>query len=356
MKAALGLARRGLGNVAPNPAVGCLIVKDRKVVGRGWTQPGGRPHAETVALTQAGANAKGAIAYVTLEPCAHHGKTPPCAEALIDAGIVKVISATSDPDSRVSGKGLALLRDAGIDVLENVMAEQAVLLNDGFFKSVTAARPHFTLKLAASLDGRIATKSGESKWITGSPARSYGHLLRASHDAILIGANTALLDDPSLTCRVEGLGNSSPHRLVLDSELRIEIGSKLVQTARSQPTTVICNKAAGKTEKRIGLQALGVSIVDVADTRDLAEVASVMAKLSITRVLVEGGGQLHASFLAAKMADELVCFTAGKAIGGDGLPAIAAFGLASLGGAPHFTLKSSRKIGADLLATYVNAE
>ena len=356
MKAALAIARRGLGNVAPNPAVGCLIIKGGIVVGRGWTQPGGRPHAETMALRQAGAAAKGATAYVTLEPCAHHGKTPPCAEALIAAGIAKVISATLDPDKRVSGKGLALLRGAGIEVIEGVMAEQAAFLNNGFFKTITAARPHFTLKVAGSLDGRIATKSGESKWITGSPARAYGHLLRSSHDAILVGANTAVRDDPLLTCRVEGLVELSPHRLVLDSDLRIATNSELVNTAKARPTTVLCKKETEKATKRSDLDALGVRIVDVEDTRDLVEVASAIAKLGITRVLVEGGGQLHASFLSANMADELVCFTAGKAIGGDGLPAIAALGLASLGDAPHFTLKSSRKIGADLLATYVNAE
>ena len=199
MAAALTLAERGLGNVWPNPAVGCVIVKGGRVVGRGWTQPGGRPHAESEALRRAGAAAKGATAYVTLEPCAHHGKTPPCAEALIEAGISRLVAAMADPDSRVSGRGFESLKAAGIDVSIGLGGEQAARLNGGFRSRIESGRPLVTLKLATSLDSRIATQSGESQWITGTASRARGHLLRAQHDAILVGSGTALADDPSLT-------------------------------------------------------------------------------------------------------------------------------------------------------------
>ena len=195
MRAALALARRGLGNTWPNPAVGCVIVNEGRVVGRGWTQRGGRPHAETEALARAGSAATGATAYVTLEPCSHHGKTPPCAEALIGARIARVVAAVEDPDPRVSGAGIARLRDAGVEVETGLCAEEAAELNAGFFCRVTHGRPLVTLKLATSLDGRIATANGESRWITGPAARERAHLLRATHDAVLVGTGTAFADD-----------------------------------------------------------------------------------------------------------------------------------------------------------------
>src|SRR5580700_4659831 len=221
MRTALGLARRGLGNTWPNPAVGCVIVKDGRVVGRGWTQKGGRPHAETEALARAGKGAKGATAYVSLEPCSHHGKTPPCAEALIAAGVSRVVAAVEDPDPRVSGRGIARLRAAGIAVEAGLCAAEAAELNAGFFCRVAQGRPLVTLKLAASLDGRIATPTGKSRWITGPAARERAHLLRAAHDAVLIGTGTALADDPQLTCRLPGLEARSPVRIVIDRTLRL---------------------------------------------------------------------------------------------------------------------------------------
>ena len=231
MAGALALARRGLGRVAPNPAVGCVLVKDGHIIGRGWTLNGGRPHAETEALRRAGSAAKGATAYVTLEPCAHHGKTGPCAEALVAAGIARAVVAIEDPDPRVSGKGIAILQRAGIAVTMGVGQAAAAAINEGFFRRVRDRRPLFTLKLATSLDGRIATHTGESRWITGEKARAQAHLLRAEHDAVLIGSDTALIDDPKLTCRLPGLERVSPLRIVLDGRLRLPLTHDLVAGA-----------------------------------------------------------------------------------------------------------------------------
>ncbi|MFQ3623345.1 MAG: bifunctional diaminohydroxyphosphoribosylaminopyrimidine deaminase/5-amino-6-(5-phosphoribosylamino)uracil reductase RibD, partial [Acetobacteraceae bacterium] len=231
MRAALALARRGLGSVAPNPAVGCILVREGRVVGRGWTQPGGRPHAETEALRRAGAEARGATAYVTLEPCCHWGRTPPCTDALIAAGIARAVVALRDPDPRVNGEGLDRLRAAGIAVTEGVLAAEAAELNAGFLSRIRAGRPLVTLKLATTLDGRIAAASGESRWITGAAARRLAHGLRARNDAVMVGSGTALSDDPALTVRVPGLvppGHPGPVRIVADGRLRLPLTSVLV--------------------------------------------------------------------------------------------------------------------------------
>ncbi|MGQ3031841.1 MAG: bifunctional diaminohydroxyphosphoribosylaminopyrimidine deaminase/5-amino-6-(5-phosphoribosylamino)uracil reductase RibD, partial [Ferrovibrionaceae bacterium] len=220
MRHALGLAARGLGRTWPNPAVGCVLVRDEIVLARGNTQPGGRPHAEVVALSRAGSQAAGATAYVTLEPCAHHGKTPPCADALIAAGIGRCVVALQDPDPRVDGGGIRRLLAAGIPVTTGVCEAEAAALNAGFLMRVRQGRPLVTLKLATTLDGRIATHAGESRWITGATARARGHLMRADHDAIMVGIGTALTDDPDLTCRLAGLEDRSPVRIVLDGRLR----------------------------------------------------------------------------------------------------------------------------------------
>src|SRR6266446_3099076 len=244
MRAAIALARRGLGDVWPNPAVGCVIVRKGRVVGRGWTQPGGRPHGETVALARAGVAATGATAYVTLEPCCHWGKTPPCADALIAAGLRRVVVALEDPDPRVAGAGIERLRAAGIEVEVGLCAAEAAEINAGFLQRVRLGRPLVTLKLATSLDGRIATAGGESRWITGPLARERAHLLRATHDAILVGTDTVLADDPRLTCRVPGLSRRSPVRVVIDRHLRISPGARLIAEARQVPTSVVTPGAA----------------------------------------------------------------------------------------------------------------
>ena len=240
MMVALTLARRSLGNVWPNPAVGCVIVgADRSVVGRGWTKPGGRPHAETEALKQAGSWAKGSTAYVTLEPCSHYGETPPCAEALIAADVARVVIAIDDPDARVSGRGIAMLKDAGIDVEIGVGAAAAKKINAGFLLHRREGRPLVTLKTASTLDARIATHGGQSQWITGEEARRRGHLLRKTHDAIVVGIGTALADDPELTCRLPGMEGDSPVRVVVDTHLRLPLKSKVVQSAKKVPTWVV---------------------------------------------------------------------------------------------------------------------
>ncbi|MFM2366446.1 MAG: hypothetical protein RIR95_1054, partial [Pseudomonadota bacterium] len=237
MAHALRLAARGLGRTWPNPAVGCLVVKNGVVLGRGWTQPGGRPHAETMALAQAAEGARGATAYVTLEPCAHHGKTPPCANALIDAGVARVVSAATDPDPRVADRGHAMLRAAGISVTEGVLEAEAVALNEGFFQRILRGTPLVTLKLALTLDGRIANAAGASQWITGPLARRTVHMQRAVHDAVMVGIGTALADDPDLTVRDLGVSHQ-PVRIVIDSHLRLPATGRLARSARINPVWV----------------------------------------------------------------------------------------------------------------------
>jgi diaminohydroxyphosphoribosylaminopyrimidine deaminase/5-amino-6-(5-phosphoribosylamino)uracil reductase len=355
MRHALRLAERALGSVAPNPAVGCVIVApDGRIVGRGHTQPGGRPHAETVALEAAGAQARGATAYVSLEPCAHHGKTPPCAQALIAAGVARVVAAVEDPDPRVAGGGLAMLRDAGVAVTAEVLKAEAAQLNQGFFLRIAQNRPLVTLKIAQSLDGRIASSSGESRWITGAAARGAGHLLRASHDAILIGIETALADDPELTCRVPGLEGRSPVRVVLDTRLRLTEWSRLAQTAQDIPVIVFTAVRANGP-----LAASAVEIVQVRrDARgrpDLGAVLRHLANRGITRLLVEGGASVHAAFLDRSYVDRLEVFSAPMALGGAGRASIDALAALGLSEAPRFRRTSSLRLGADLLESFAAA-
>lgn len=364
MAAALTLARRGLGQVAPNPAVGCILVAGDRVAGdrvaggqvvaRGWTQAGGRPHAETEALRRAGALARGATAYVTLEPCAHHGKTGPCAEALIAAGIARAVVATVDPDPRVSGRGLALLEAAGVAVTLGVLEAEAQALNGGFFERL-GGRPLVTLKLATSLDGRIATQHGDSQWITGPAARARGHLLRAEHDAIMVGVGTAIADDPALTCRLPGMATRSPLRVVADGRLRLPLTHQMVRSAGAVPTLVVT--AEGNDPARCAaFAAAGVEIVAVpADPRGSPAPRQTLAALAargITRLLVEGGGQLAASLLDARLVDRLVWFRGPLVIGGEGRPAVAALGLDRLIEARRFHLEGVARIGDDLVESY----
>lgn len=353
MRHALALAARGLGGVAPNPAVGCVIVSaEGWIVGRGWTMPGGRPHAETVALAQAGAAARGATAYVTLEPCAHHGQTPPCADALVQAGVARVVGAVEDPDPRVRGQGFARLRDAGIAVTINILASEAAMLNEGFFDRVTKARPLVTLKIAQSLDGRTAAASGESQWITGEAARRVGHLMRARHDAILVGIETGLKDDPELTCRLPGLEQASRIRVVLDSRLRLGEGSKLAQSAKQVPTWVFTT-AANESD---ALRACGVEVIRVAgDARgqpDIDAVLRILAERGVTRLLVEGGAIIHAAFLDRGVVDRLEVFTAPIVLGDAGKGAVAALATLGLEESPRFVRTSCRSVGPDVLESY----
>jgi len=346
MHHALALAERALGRVAPNPAVGCVIVsREGRVVGRGWTQPGGRPHAERVALAQAGEGARGATAYVTLEPCAHFGQTPPCADALAAAGVARVVAAVEDPDPRVKGQGFAKLRSAGIEVTTGVLEKEAAALNAGFFLRVTQNRPLVTLKIAQSKDGKTIRKTG-GKWITGEEARRFAHLLRAKHDAILVGIGTALADDPELTCRLPGLEARSPQRIVLDTELRLPPRSKLATTARQVPVLVMTAAQGGDA-----LRAQGVEMEGVAKTEsgglDLAAVLRQLARRGITRLLVEGGATIAAAFLQADLVDRLEIFTAPIELGDDGEGEIE--GLAAARARARVT--ETRMLGDDTLET-----
>ena len=358
MRAALALARRGLGTVWPNPAVGCVLVREDlggRVVGRGWTQPGGRPHAETEALRRAGPLAEGATAYVTLEPCNHQGETPPCSEALIGAGVARVVVAVDDPDPRVSGAGIARLREAGIPVIEEVSAPEAVDINAGFFKRVLSGRPLVTLKTATTLDGRIATHGGESQWISGAPARAASHRLRAEHDAIMIGSGTALADNPSLTCRLPGLEDRSPVRIVCDSRLRLPLTSQLVQSARQWPLWLI-TAAEGDGTRRRAYGECGVEVIEMAldasGSLDLPKALRELGARGLTRVLVEGGGHLAAALLRVGMVDRLAWFRAPCIMGGDGMPVAAAFGVEHLTDAPRFTRRALTGLGPDTFETY----
>lgn len=355
MRHALALARRGLGVVAPNPAVGCVIVKDGRIIGRGWTQKGGRPHAETEALAQAGVAARGADVYVTLEPCAHHGQTPPCAGALIAAHVARVIIAIEDPDPRVMGKGVALLNEAGIETILGVGESEASYVNEGFLKLVREGLPMVTLKAATSLDGRIATATAESKWITGPDARKSGHMLRASHDAILTGIGTVIDDNPELTCRIAGLEERSPIRVVIDSWLRFPEGCRLAQTAQHVPTWVATLAHADPARKR-ALEKHGIEIIEVEaghDGRpDLALVIRALGARGVTRVLVEAGATVNTALLNAGMVDRIAWYRAPRLIGGDGLPVMEALDVKVISAAPEFVLQNNFQIGADSLETY----
>ena len=351
MRLALALGARGLGTTWPNPAVGCVIVKNGRVLGRGWTQTGGRPHAERMALAQAGTSAKGATAYVTLEPCAHTGKTAPCADALIDAGIACVVAATGDPDPRVAGKGFEKLRTAGVALRSGVLEAKAKQANIGFLTRVTKNRPAVTLKLASSLDGRIATGTGESQWITDAASRAYVHYLRATHDAVMVGSGTSLADDPSLTVRLNGLDHRHPVRVILDSKLSTPIESQLGHSANDMPVW-LCH---GPNAECGSWGQTGAKLIECASGSNGLSLKDVLAKLAakgITRVFCEGGGKLAASLIHEGYVDHLITFTAGITIGSDGTPNLAALGVETLKQAPRFKLLSHRKIGGDLMSQW----
>lgn len=351
MRLALALGARGLGQTWPNPAVGCVIVKQGRVLGRGWTQAGGRPHAERMALAQAGAAAKGATAYVTLEPCAHIGKTTPCADALVDAGIARVVAATRDPDNRVAGKGFERLRTAGIDLRIGVLEAEAKQANIGFLSRIMKNRPAVTLKLANSIDGKIATRTGESQWITGTASRAYVHFLRVTHDAVMIGSGTSVADDPSLNVRLNGLEHRAPVRVILDRNLSTPVDSHLGRTSKQSPVWM-CHGPDANTHDWIKTGAELIQCKLKNDMLSLPDVFTKLADKGITRVFCEGGGKLAASLLREGYVDQLITMTAGIAIGADGTPNLGALGVDALAEAPRFKLISERRFGPDLMAQW----
>jgi diaminohydroxyphosphoribosylaminopyrimidine deaminase/5-amino-6-(5-phosphoribosylamino)uracil reductase len=351
MRHALRLASRALGRAAPNPAVGCVIVsREGRVVGRGWTQPGGRPHAETEALAQAGDMAHGATAYVTLEPCAHQGRTPPCADALIAAGIARVVGATADPDIRVNGQGFGRLEAAGVPVTRGPCEAEARTLNAGFFNALQRKRPLVALKIAESADGFVADASGNSRWITSGTARQHGHLLRARHEAILTGIGTALADDPLLTCRLPGLEHRSPVRAVVDTRLRLPASSQLAYTARNHRMIVFTAEERGGED----LAAQGVEIVRVGkDTTGRVDLTAVLSHLAaLTRVLVEGGPALNASLLNLGAADIVHLYRAPILLGGGSRSALGSLEHGGLGAAPKLRLTAREQLGPDVLESF----
>jgi len=358
MRAALALARRGLGTVWPNPTVGCVLVKDGVVVGRGWTQPGGRPHGETEALARAGARAKGATAYVSLEPCCHHGKTPPCTNALIAAGIAHAVVPIEDPDPRVAGRGIAKLREAGITVDLGLCAEEAAAINAGFLSRLKTGRPLVTVKLATTLDGKIATARGESRWITGELARERAHLLRATHDAVMVGVGTVVADDPLLTCRLPGLEMRHPVRIVVDGSLRTPLTAKLIADAQQIPTWII-HRPGVDTARLEAMRGCGVEPIETPVTRsdelDLGAALIELGKRGLTRILVEGGAKLVGALLESDLVDRLAWFQAPLLLGGDGYPAVEAFGVATLATAPRFKRLALEQLGADMLEILTRA-
>ncbi len=350
MALALSLARRGLGRVWPNPSVGCVIIdKQGHVAGRGHTQDGGRPHAETEALREAGPRARGATAYVSLEPCAHQGKTGPCAQALVDAGVSRVVSAIEDPDVRVAGKGQAILAAAGIAVRSKVLAAQAEVLNEGFLSRVGRGRPFVTLKLATTLDGKIALSTGESRWITGDRARAHTHLARAQNDAVVVGIGTALADDPELTCRLPGVKPAGLVRVVVDSKARLPAASKLVSTAKSTPVWLLSTQAGARTLHHAGVRVLQAPAT--AGGVDLAAGLKLLGAEGLTRVLVEGGATLASALLKLGLVDRLLWYRA-PSVMGEGISAVASLGLSAIKDLPRFVREETIRLGEDVLETY----
>ncbi|MEM9046009.1 MAG: bifunctional diaminohydroxyphosphoribosylaminopyrimidine deaminase/5-amino-6-(5-phosphoribosylamino)uracil reductase RibD [Pseudomonadota bacterium] len=359
MRLAIGLAQRRVGQVGSNPAVGAVVVKDHRVVGRGATAQGGRPHAEAIALDQGrlvwGADAlRGATAYVSLEPCAHYGKTPPCAKGLADAGIARVVCPLVDPDPRVSGRGFAMLREAGVVVDVGLLAGEAEAVNAGFLTRQRLGRPYVTLKMASTLDGRIATQTGESRWITGPAARRRVHLLRAQVDGVLIGAGTARIDDPMLDVRLPG-DFAQPVRVITDGSLSLPLTGRLVATARQIPVWLL-HRSGAPRDRAEGLEAAGADLIEVSATDsglvNMAEALQHLGDRGLNRLLCEGGGRIAAALLRDQLVDEIQVFSAGKVIGADGRPVVEAFGLTDLARAHRFALASQEIIGADTLTTW----
>jgi diaminohydroxyphosphoribosylaminopyrimidine deaminase/5-amino-6-(5-phosphoribosylamino)uracil reductase len=347
MALALTLGRRGLGNTWPNPAVGAVVVKDGKIFGRGWTQPGGRPHAEALALKRAGKAARGGTLYVTLEPCSHEGKTPPCADAVIRSGIARVVSAMQDPNPEVAGQGHERLRGKSIAVEVGLGEEEAQRAHTGHIRRIRDHRPRVLLKLAVSSDGKAGAAGRKPVEISGEEARRHAFLIRAQSDAILVGLGTVAADNPSLTARLSGLRDRSPVRIVLDAQLRVPLSMNVVATARENPSWIFCAPQASAMAEKI-LRDKGVEVFRVMakdGKLDLRAVLKVLGERGITRLMVEGGPIVAASFVAADLVDEAVIFHAPKAIGKDGIDALEGMSLNALN--KHLHAVGTESFGAD---------
>jgi diaminohydroxyphosphoribosylaminopyrimidine deaminase/5-amino-6-(5-phosphoribosylamino)uracil reductase len=349
MRLALRLGRRGIGRTSPNPPVGAVVVAGATVVGRGHHRSAGAPHAEIEALHAAGARARGATLYVTLEPCAHHGRTPPCTDAIITAGVRRVVFGTRDPNPSVTGNGMGRLRTAGIEVEGGIEQAACDELIAAFRKHVTTGLPLVTLKLAASLDGRIATASGESRWITGEDSRRFAHRLRAAHDAVLVGAETVIHDDPALTCRVGGGRN--PLRVVLDGRLRVPLCAQVL-TNTSATATLVCTGRGAPVSKVRRMRQQGVEVLrlpDRAGSIGMKQLMRALGRRGVMSVLIEGGATVAAAAISAHVVDRVLIFYAPKLIGGDGRPMLAPLGIRRLAGAPRLQRLQVKRFAADVL-------
>jgi diaminohydroxyphosphoribosylaminopyrimidine deaminase/5-amino-6-(5-phosphoribosylamino)uracil reductase len=357
MQLALALGRRGLGRASPNPAVGAIVVRDGVIVGRGWTQPGGRPHAEPEALKRAGDAARGATLYVTLEPCSHFGKSPPCADAIIAAGIARVVASIGDPNPEVAGQGFAKLRAAGVAVDVGLGATEATHDHAGHIRRIRDRRPHVILKLAVSSDDKIAAAGGKTVAITGEASKTRVHLLRAQSDAILVGIGTVLADDPLLTCRLPGMEARSPVRVVLDRALRILGSSLLMQSARQTPLWLMTSETSeAAAAARLG--AAGAQVIRVratANSLDLPSVLHALSERGITRLMVEGGARVASSFVAAGLVDEIWLLRGPAIVGADGVSALDAMPLSAITRSPAFKVRASETLGNDYLTIYERA-
>ena len=348
MKRALNLARRGIGKTAPNPAVGCVIVKDGVVVGKGWHKKAGTPHAEVHALNEAGSNAVGADVYVTLEPCAHHGKTPPCAEALVAAGVARVYVGSIDPNPLVGGKGMEILQAAGIAVEVGILEDECRRLNEPFIKYMKTGRPFVFLKSAMTLDGKTATASGDSKWITNDKSRQYAHKLRAMVDAVMVGVGTVVADDPQLTCRT--CRGKNPIRIVVDSNLRTPLNAQVLAHPLVARTIVATTVSDGV--KTAALLASGAEVLHCAEksgTVDLSDMFAQLGKLGIQSILLEGGATLAGEVVRGGFADKFLFFYAPKLVGGTGAGAFAGSGVDRIADAIRLENITTRRFGGDIL-------
>ena len=352
MREALLLAANARGRTSPNPLVGAVIVREGRIVGAGWHRKAGTPHAEVHALAMAGDLAHGATAYVTLEPCSHHGRTGPCAEALVKAGVKRVVTAMLDPNPLVAGRGKAMLEAAGVEVMVGVLAEEARRLNEAYLKWVIEKLPFVTLKTAMTLDGKIATAAGKSQWITGETARQRVHEMRDVADAIVVGIGTVLADDPSLTTRLADGTGKNPVRVIVDSRARTPLAAKVVQDGAAK--TLIAVTCAAPEERCAALEAAGVEIVRAGEGErvDLAALMRLLAAREYTSVFVEGGGMLNFSLLAAGLVDKIHVFIAPKIVGGkEALTPVEGVGFSELSDAAALTGLVTEQVGADILLT-----
>ena len=349
MARAVELARRGLGRTSPNPPVGAVLVKRGRVIGEGWHHRAGGPHAEVLALRQAGAAARGATLYLTLEPGAFQGRTPPCAPTVIAAGIARAVIAVRDPHPRVHGRGIRALRAAGIRVVTGVLAEEAGAVSAWFRHAIVRGRPYVLLKLAASLDGRIATATGESRWVSGPAARRWVHRLRNEVDAVVVGAGTVRADDPALTCRIRG--GRDPVRVVVAGRLQISPRARVVRQRSSAPTLVVTTNAASARRRRALVRA-GAELIVLPGRAGRIRVAALLAVLQtrgIVSVLIEGGGELAAAALRERVVDRLLLVSAPLVIGGDGRPMLAPLGVRRLAAAPRLRDQQILALGPDVV-------